>query len=171
MSERYVVEFPGLPYFWGYFSNATKILTLVHSDLEGFIQPFAKDGYKYIINFIDNYSGLTMLYFLKHKSNTLFAMKKYLADIAPYGHVESLRTDNGTEFTSEPFQLLLVLNRIKHERSAPYSPHQNETAEWSWQTLFSMRKCLVIELELPKTCGFMQWWLQRILEIAVTIKT
>ena len=59
----------------------TNILPLVHSDLAGLIQPLAKDGYKYVIDFIDKYSGLTMLYFLKRKSDTLLATKKYLADI------------------------------------------------------------------------------------------
>ena len=42
-------------------SKVTKILSLVHSDLASPIQPLAKDGYKYVINFIDDYSGLTML--------------------------------------------------------------------------------------------------------------
>ena len=69
-------------------SKLTKILTLVHSDFAGPIQPLAKDGYKYVINFIDDYSGLTMLYFLKSKSDTLLATKKYLADIGPYCHVK-----------------------------------------------------------------------------------
>ena len=46
--------------------KATKILTLVHSDLAGPIQPFAKDGYKYVLKFIDDDSFLSMLYFLKH---------------------------------------------------------------------------------------------------------
>ena len=50
--------------------KATKILALVHSDLAGPIQPLAKDGYKYVIDFIDDYSGLTGLYFLKHKPET-----------------------------------------------------------------------------------------------------
>ena len=89
-------------------------------------------------------------YFSKHKSDTLLATKKYLADIPPYSHVKCLQTDNRTEFTSEPFQWLLVLNRIKHERSAPYSPHQNGTSERSWQTLFSMARCLLIESKLPQ---------------------
>ena len=53
-----------------------------------------------------------MLYFLKHKSDTLLATTKYLADIDTYGHVKFLQTDNVMEFTSEPFQRLLVLNRI-----------------------------------------------------------
>ena len=73
-------------------SKATKILTLFHSDLAGPIQPLAKGGYKYVINFIDDYSALTMLYFLKHKSNTLLTTKKHLADIAPFSHVKCLRT-------------------------------------------------------------------------------
>ena len=111
--------------------KATKILVLVHSDFTGSIEPLAKDGYRYVLNFIDNYSGLTMLYFFKHKSDTLLATTKYLADITPYGHVKCLQTDNKMEFTSEPFQWLLILNRIKHDQSAPYSPHENRTAEWS----------------------------------------
>ena len=152
-------------------SKATKILTLVHSDLAGFIQPLTKDGYKYVNYFIDDYSGFTILYFLKYKSDTLLATKKYLADITPYSHVKCLESDNGMKFTSQSFQWLLVLNRINHKRSVPYFPHQNGTAEQSWQTLFSMAKCLLIELKLPKNCGFTHWWLQRILEIAVTIKT
>ena len=61
-------------------SKATKILTLEHSDLAGLVQPLAKEGYKYVINSIDDYSG-SMLYFSKHKSDTLFTTTKYLADI------------------------------------------------------------------------------------------
>ena len=45
--------------------KATKIFALVHSDLAGPIQPLAKDGYKCVLNFIEDYSDLTMLYFLK----------------------------------------------------------------------------------------------------------
>ena len=97
--------------------KVTKILALVHSDLADSNQYLAKDGYKYVLNFIDDYSRLTILNFLKHKSNTLLDTKKYLADITPYGYVKCLWTDNGTKFTSEHFQWLLVLNRIKHVRS------------------------------------------------------
>ena len=57
--------------------KATKILVLVRSDPAGPIQPLVKNSYKYVINFIDDYFGLTMLYSLKHKSNTLLATKKY----------------------------------------------------------------------------------------------
>ena len=58
--------------------KATKIVALVNNDLANAIQPLPKDGSKYVISFIDYYSGLTMLYFLKHKSDTFLATTKYL---------------------------------------------------------------------------------------------
>ena len=75
----------------------------LYTDLAGPIQPLAKYGYKYVLNFIDDYSSLRMLYFLKHKSNTLLITPKYLADIALYGHVKCLPTDNVTEFSFRTF--------------------------------------------------------------------
>ena len=80
--------------------KATKIRALVHNDLLGPIQPLAKNGYKYVINFIDNYS------------DTFLATTKYLVDIDTYNHVKVYQTDYVMEFNSEPFQRLLVLNRI-----------------------------------------------------------
>ncbi len=50
---------------------------------------------------------------------------------------------------SRDFQALLTKNKIRHETSAPYSPHQNGTAERGWRTLYDMSRCLLIESELP----------------------
>ena len=41
-------------------------------------------------------------------------------------------------------------NQIKADSSAPYSPHQNGTAERAWRTLFDMARCLLIESKLPR---------------------
>ena len=61
-----------------------------YSDFVGPTQPLGKEGYRYVLNFIDDYSGFIMLYFLKYKPDTLLTIKKYLADIAPYGCVKCL---------------------------------------------------------------------------------
>ena len=61
-----------------------------------------------------------------------------------------MRSDNGSEFISKEFEALLVSHGICHEKSAPYSPHQNGTAERSWRSLFEMVTCLLIEAKLPK---------------------
>ena len=130
--------------------KASKKLDLVHCDIAGPIDPPAKEGFRYSISFVDDYSGAITVYLLKNKSDTVPAMERFLADTAPYGTVKRLRTDNGTEFTSEEFKNLVVKNRIKHEFSAPYSPHQNGTVERSWRTLYEMARCLLLETKLPK---------------------
>ena len=103
---------------------------------------------KYVINLIDDYSGLTIFYFVKHNSDSLLATTKHIADIAPYGHVKCLRTDNGMEFTSESFPRFLRRNKLKHKESSLYSLHQNETAERSRWTLFYISTCLLIDSKL-----------------------
>ena len=91
------------------------------------------------------------MYFFKTKKDTVSARKKFIADTAPHGRIKSLRSDNGSEFKSNDFQRLLSDKGIRHETSAPYSPHQNGTAERNWQTLFEMARCMLIENNLPKS--------------------
>ena len=55
--------------------RATTPFELVHSDLAGPIDPVSKDGFNYAISFVDDYSGVIMIYFLKQKSDTLEATK------------------------------------------------------------------------------------------------
>ena len=106
-------------------SKSNSTLELVHTDLAGPIDPISTEGYRYAITFTDDYSGVVLVYFLKNKSDNV----EYLADTAVFGKVKCIRSDNGTEFTSHRFKSLLRENQIKHEISAPYSPHQNGTAE------------------------------------------
>lgn len=90
------------------------------------------------------------VYFLKKKSDTVPATEKYLADISPYGRVKYIRSDNGTEFMRKEFQTLMRKYSIRHERSAPSSPHQNGTAERGGCTLFEMGRCMLTESKRPK---------------------
>ncbi len=99
----------------------------------------------------DDFSGAVFVYFLKSKSDTSVATEKFLADVSPYGKVNCIRSDNVSELTGKAFQTLLRERGIKHEISAPYSPHQNGTAERHWRTLFEMGRCLILRSGLPKT--------------------
>ncbi|KAJ8365023.1 hypothetical protein SKAU_G00138540 [Synaphobranchus kaupii] len=90
------------------------------------------------------------VFFEEAKSDAVQATEKYLADVAPYGTVKCIRSDKGTEFTSKKFQTLLRKNKIRHETSCPYSPHQNGTAEREGRTLFEMARCMLIDSDLPK---------------------
>ena len=107
------------------------------------------DGHKYTQSFTDDYSGTILVYFLRSKSDAVQATERFLADIAPYGEVKCIRSDNSNEFTCGDFQTLLTKNKIRHETSAPYSPHQNGTAERGWRTLYDIARCFLIESKLP----------------------
>ena len=142
--------------------RAKAIMELVHTDLVGPIEPPAREGFRYAISFVDDYSSATFVYFLKKKSDAPKALSKFLADARPFGPVRSmaidphlcpiqrLRSDNGGEFVSNQFADTLIANSIKHEKSAPYSPHQNGTVERGWRTMFDMARCLLVESKLPR---------------------
>ena len=74
----------------------------VHTDPAGPIDPMSKEGFRYSIAFTDDY-GVAFVYFLKNKSDTVEATKKFLADSAPFGIIKHLRSDNGGEFLSGEF--------------------------------------------------------------------
>ena len=130
--------------------RASKSFELVHCDLAGPMNVQSREGSRFAICFVDDFSGAVNVYFLKNKCDAAEATEKYLADIAPFGTVKRLRCDNGTEFSGSSFRNLLIKNKIKQEFSAPHSPHQNGTAERMWRTLFEMARCLLIESRLPK---------------------
>lgn len=48
--------------------RATAPLKLIHSDLAVLITPVAKEGQKYAMVFVDNYSGASVVYFLNNKA-------------------------------------------------------------------------------------------------------
>ena len=135
--------------------RASAPLQFVHSDLAGPIEPVARDGMRYVINFVDDFTGACFVYFLRRKSDASTALEKFLCDIAPYGQVgyiiTKFRSDNGGEFISQEFEQALIKNRIRHEFSAPHSPHQNGTAERNWRTLFEMARGMIIESGLSKS--------------------
>ena len=93
-------------------------LELVHCDFAGPVDPVSIDGYRYALSFTDDYPGLIMTYFLKQKSGTAEATKKFLSNVSPFGKVKCLwsdltvkrlRSDNGSEFISKEFEALLVM--------------------------------------------------------------
>ena len=142
-------------------NRATAPFELVFTDLAGPIEPIAKGGFQYAMIFTDSYTGCIF----KKKSDAVEGMRKFFADIAPYGHVKrisfyddvipsgnvsKLRSDNGGEYLSKDLKNLLLQLQVKHEFTSPYSPHQNGIAERSWRTLFDMGRGLLIESGLPK---------------------
>ena len=70
--------------------RAQSPLEFVSSDICGPISPVSIKGFNYVISFIDNYSGYMFLYFIKHKSDAVHCLERFLADVSPFGKVGNI---------------------------------------------------------------------------------
>ena len=63
--------------------------------------------------------------------------------------VKSLRSDNGGEYVSKPFQDICELKGIKRELTAPYNPPQNGVAERMNRTIREKVSSMLSNANLP----------------------
>ena len=116
---------------------------LIQSDICG---PFPKSlkNQRYMVSFIDDHTEFARLYFMREKSEHPEKFKEYLAHVGK-GNVQSLRSDNGTEYTSKAFREICINEGIRQEFTSPYSPFQNGVAERYWRTTCDMTRCFLSE--------------------------
>lgn len=89
-------------------------------------------GIHYVVTFTDARSGFTVCYYLKHKSEVIDRLKKFLAWFKNRvgKSVITIRSDLGGEYTSGEFCEYCALQGIELQNTAPYSLAQNGKAEW-----------------------------------------
>ena len=112
-------------------SKAKGILEIVHLDVCGPMYSHSLSGYVYYVSFIDDFSHKNWIYFLKGKNEVFNKFKEYksLVKNQTERKINTLRSDNGREFTPEEFKELCRESRIKRELRNPYNPKQNGVAE------------------------------------------
>jgi hypothetical protein len=64
--------------------------------------------------------------------------------------VKKIRSDNGSEFKNPQVEEFLEEEGIKHEFSAPYTPHQNGVVERKNRTLIDMARTMLGEYKTPE---------------------
>jgi hypothetical protein len=67
--------------------------------------------------------------------------------------VKKVRSDNGSEFKNLQVEEFLEEEGIKHEFSAPYTPHQNDVVERKNKMLINMARTMLGEFKMPE-----QFW-------------
>ena len=117
--------------------RSSSVLELVHSDVCGPMKAESLGGARYFITFIDDYSRICYVFFLKQKSDAFEKFKEFEAQVTTMTgkKIKYLRTDNGGEYTSKQFEAFLKEKGIKHELTCPYTPQQNGVAERMNRTL------------------------------------
>ena len=81
-------------------NKTSKTRERVFSDVVGPITPSSKDGFRYFVTFIDEYSSHACVKFMHHKNQVLQKFKEYIAEC---GTPCILRSDKGTECTNKNF--------------------------------------------------------------------
>ncbi|EOY32548.1 Uncharacterized protein TCM_040529 [Theobroma cacao] len=133
-------------------TRATNRLQLIHTDICGPIGTLSLNGNKYFILFIDDFSRFCWIFFLKQKSEAIqyFMKFKVLVEKQTDQKIKALRSDNGSEYTSNEFKALLTQEGIKQFLTVTYSPQQNGVSERKNRTIMEMIRCLLFEQQMPK---------------------
>ena len=108
-------------------------------------------GYAYYASFIDHFCRKTWVYFMKNKYKVFSKFKAFKALIK--NHIEkkinTIRSDNDGEFTSNEFKEACKESGIKREFSTPYNPQQNGVAERKNRTIMEATKSMLHDQDLP----------------------
>lgn len=150
------------------YSRSTKLLELVHSDVNGPIEVPSLGGSRYFVTFIDDYSRWTTLYTMKAKSEVFNCFKQYHSYAEKHTgarigsvnvikrtqktaqEVQALRTDNGGEYLSNEFKSYIMEHGIQHQLTVAYTPQQNGVAERMNRTLMDCVRSLLLTAKVDK---------------------
>jgi transposase InsO family protein len=105
-----------------------------------------RDGKKYYVIFVDDYSRFTKLNLLRSKDKVLEMFIKYKIKVENQKNkrIKRLRTDRGGEYESNPFKEFCKQNDIIHEVTPLYSLESNGVDERNNRTLKEMMNAMLI---------------------------
>ena len=131
--------------------HSPQILELVHSVVCGPFRTTSLGGSWYFVTFIDDLSTKMWLYFLPNKSQVLTVFQHFvqLMETSIGRTVQTLRTDNGGEYTSKAFVDFCSSKGISRELTPPYTPQCNGVAEHRNCSLLDITRRLLIDRALP----------------------
>ncbi|KAF0703375.1 hypothetical protein AaE_015405 [Aphanomyces astaci] len=129
---------------------------LVHSDIKGPMRTTTNGGGRYMLSYIEDFSGYAWTKILRNKSDQADA---FLMEYLPWlerqtgTKLKCLRSDNGGEYLSKEFSQSLTTLGIKHETSAVDSQFQNGKAERFNRTIFEMALAMLTHASMARV-----WW-------------
>ena len=111
--------------------KTSMLADLVHLDVWGPYRVTSKEGYKYFLTIVDDYTRAVWVYLIKAKTEVLDCVYAFFNLIKNQFKrtVKIFRSDNGTEFVNDKFNEFCITNGIIHQTSCAYTPQQNGIVE------------------------------------------
>ncbi|KAH9666120.1 Integrase catalytic domain-containing protein [Citrus sinensis] len=122
--------------------RAVEKFQLIHTDVCGPMRTASLNGNKYFMVFIDDFSRMCWVYFLKHKSEVASVFWKFKIWIENQSgcKIKVIKSDNGTEYTADKFAKFCEAAGIEHQLTATYTPQQNRVSERKNRTIMEMAR-------------------------------
>lgn len=110
--------------------RVSRKLDCVHSDL-CYLPVKSRTGTQYMMTFLDEYTNMGFIYFMKSKDQSLECLKHFVqwSERSTGVKLRKIRSDNGGEYTSQKWSEYCVANGIQHSMGPPHSPQLNGKAE------------------------------------------
>ncbi|KAJ4704584.1 Retrovirus-related Pol polyprotein from transposon TNT 1-94 [Melia azedarach] len=127
-------------------------LDYIHSDCWGPSRVESLGGHRYFVSMIDDFSRMTWVFIMKHKSEAFknFRQWKALVENQTGKKIKRLRTDNGLEFCWSEFDEFCKNEGIARHHTVRDTPQQNGVAERMNQTLLERARCMLSNAELTR---------------------
>ena len=121
--------------------KATAPYEVLWSDLAGPLKVPTRNGEKYVLGILDEYSRWVWVFLLKTKDEATQAFDKFLTRHATVRHlIRIVATDKGGEYQTQ-FNLMLGRHQIQHWETAANCPAARGSIERVWGTIMPMMAC------------------------------
>lgn len=130
-----------------------KPLELIFADTWGPCKIRGRNGEKFFLTIMDDYSNKVALYPLRDKSEVFAITKRHIERAENFLNlkVKSFRSDNGGEFVNALFDSYFSEKGIEHELTNVYTPQQNGKIERYNQTVTDGARTLLQDSGLDTT--------------------
>lgn len=127
-------------------SRTSESFDLLHIDIWGPYSVESIIGARYFLTSVDDYSRSTWFYLMKVKGQLFHTIKKFLNLVkTQYGtSFKMVRTDNRSKFLSVSCQTPFGDKGIAHQKSCPYTPHQNGIVERKHMSILQLGNSKVL---------------------------
>ncbi|KAL0347031.1 UNVERIFIED_CONTAM: Retrovirus-related Pol polyprotein from transposon TNT 1-94 [Sesamum calycinum] len=104
--------------------RAKAVLELIHTDVCGPMRTPSNEQNRYFILFIDDYSRMTWVYFMREKIRSLKVFKKFknLVEKQSGRSIKVLRSDRGKEYNNSEFNKFCEEEGIEHQTTEKHLP-------------------------------------------------
>eukprot|EP00268_Persea_americana_P046834 TRINITY_DN4845_c0_g1_i1.p1 TRINITY_DN4845_c0_g1~~TRINITY_DN4845_c0_g1_i1.p1 ORF type:complete len:315 (+),score=41.54 TRINITY_DN4845_c0_g1_i1:771-1715(+) len=120
-------------------------LGLIHADLCGKMQTESLSRSKYFLLFVDDFSRMSWVYFLREKSEAFSMFQIFKAQFEKQSgcFIKTLRTDQGGEFVSNEFNSFCEEHGICRQLITSNTPQQNGVAKRKNKTVVETARSML----------------------------